>query len=136
MLWSRILISAPPVLLAGLLALSLVSVKSERVTRRSDLALGISGEPDNLNPILFTTQVASNVGRLLFDGLIRFDENLDLEPDLAESWEQKQVSTIFFRSSDAAMGAAHLLENLRARWPGWTLTAVQPGEKELRLHFD
>ena len=107
-----------------------------RATRRDDLAIGVPGEPDNLNPILFTTQVANNVGRLLFDGLVRFDENLELEPDLAESWEQKQVSTIFFRSADGAIRAAHTLENLRPRWPAWTLTAADPVEKELRLHFE
>src|SRR5947199_203562 len=76
---------------------------------KNELAIGVPAEPDSLNPILFTTQSAANVSRLIFNGLIRFDENLEPAPDLAESWEQRQTSTISFRSRDEALRAARLL---------------------------
>ena len=57
---------------------SLAHVTSRQAGSRGDLSIGVPAEPDTLNPILFTTQIASQVGRLLFDGLLRYDENLNL----------------------------------------------------------
>lgn len=134
--WTRILISAPPLLLAGLLAVSFVSVRTGQAQRKNELAIGVPADPDSLNPILMTTQGAANVTRLVFNGLIRFDENLEPAPDLAESWEQRQISTIAFPSPDAAAAAARMLEDNAARWPGWALTRAAADGDALHLHLD
>lgn len=135
MLWTRLLISAPPLLLAALLTASFATVKSARLRPGNGLAIGVAAEPDMLNPVLSTTQVANNVNRLLFNGLVRFDEDLELAPDLAETWQQKQISTIFFGSSEAAVDAAHMLDNLREQWPAWALLKTESIQNELRLYF-
>jgi peptide/nickel transport system substrate-binding protein len=49
---------------------------------------GLVGYPLYINPILASTNdVDLDLVKLLFSGLLRYDENLELQPDLAESWE-------------------------------------------------
>ncbi len=44
-------------------------------------------EPSNLLPFLATDSASAEVSRLVFNGLVKYDENLKLTGDLAESWE-------------------------------------------------
>jgi peptide/nickel transport system substrate-binding protein len=45
------------------------------------------GEPNNLLPVLSSDSASSDINRLVYNGLVRYDKNLLLEGDLAESWE-------------------------------------------------
>ena len=45
------------------------------------------GEPNNLLPVLSSDSASSDINRLVYNGLIRYDKNLQLEGELAESWE-------------------------------------------------
>lgn len=45
------------------------------------------GEPSNLLPVLSSDSASSDINRLVYNGLIRYDKNLVLEGELAESWE-------------------------------------------------
>jgi peptide/nickel transport system substrate-binding protein len=51
------------------------------------LVVGSIGEPSNLIPILSTDSASSDINGLVYSGLVRYDKNLKLEGDLAESWE-------------------------------------------------
>lgn len=51
------------------------------------LVLGSIGEPSNLIPILSSDSASSDVSGLVYNGLVRYDKNLNLEGDLARSWE-------------------------------------------------
>lgn len=44
-------------------------------------------EPSNLIPFLATDSASAEVSRLIFNGLVKYDENLRLTGDLAESWD-------------------------------------------------
>lgn len=44
------------------------------------------GEPGNLNPLIWATTSDTNVSNLIFDTLVRPNDKLELEPDLAKSW--------------------------------------------------
>ncbi|MFA6382182.1 MAG: ABC transporter substrate-binding protein [Candidatus Buchananbacteria bacterium] len=49
---------------------------------------GLIGAPQYINPILSqTNDVDSDISRLIFSGLMKFDRELNLVPDLAEKWE-------------------------------------------------
>lgn len=48
---------------------------------------GSIGEPSNLIPILASDSSSSDISGLVYNGLVRYDKNLKLEGDLAESWE-------------------------------------------------
>ena len=51
------------------------------------LVTGSIGEPSNLIPILSADSASSDVAGLVYNGLVRYDKNLKLEGDLAQSWE-------------------------------------------------
>ena len=50
------------------------------------LRIVIGAEPDDLNPLTMYSHSQSDLPKF-FNGLVKFDENLDLAPDLAESWD-------------------------------------------------
>ncbi|NBV41430.1 peptide-binding protein [bacterium] len=53
---------------------------------KNTLNLRLSGEPNLLNPILTTDAYSGTVTGVIFSGLLRANEQLELEPDLAESY--------------------------------------------------
>ena len=48
---------------------------------------GSIGEPSNLLPVLASDSASSDINSLVYNGLVRYDKNLKLEGELAESWE-------------------------------------------------
>ncbi|MFA6072364.1 MAG: peptide ABC transporter substrate-binding protein, partial [Janthinobacterium sp.] len=49
---------------------------------------GLIGSPLYINPLLSqTNDVDQDLTRLIFNGLVRFDQNYQIVPDLAESWK-------------------------------------------------
>lgn len=51
------------------------------------IILGSIGEPSTLIPILASDSASRDVAGQVYNGLVRYDKNLKLEPELAESWE-------------------------------------------------
>ncbi|CAN5273841.1 hypothetical protein BH23ACT9_BH23ACT9_09630 [soil metagenome] len=51
------------------------------------LVVAISQDPGNLNPAITTSGGTHTASEILYNGLVRYDEDLELVPDLAESWE-------------------------------------------------
>ncbi|WP_035056426.1 peptide-binding protein [Desulfuromonas sp. TF] len=45
------------------------------------------GEPSTLLPVLASDSASSDINGLVYNGLVRYDKNLELEGELAESWE-------------------------------------------------
>ncbi|MEJ2201834.1 MAG: peptide-binding protein, partial [Desulfuromonadaceae bacterium] len=45
------------------------------------------GEPSNLLPVLASDSASSEINSLVYNGLVRYDKDLKLEGELAESWE-------------------------------------------------
>ncbi|MDD2807413.1 MAG: ABC transporter substrate-binding protein [Patescibacteria group bacterium] len=53
-----------------------------------EVTTGLVGAPQYINPILSqTNDVDSDISRLVFSGLLRYNQDLELEPDLATSWD-------------------------------------------------
>ncbi|MGH2344954.1 MAG: ABC transporter substrate-binding protein, partial [Chloroflexota bacterium] len=50
------------------------------------LTIGLTQEPDTLNPLLAQTAAAQEVDSAIFEGLLRVDAHNKLQPDLALSW--------------------------------------------------
>jgi peptide/nickel transport system substrate-binding protein len=51
------------------------------------IVAGSIGEPSTLIPILATDSASSDISGLVYNGLVRYDKNLQLEGDLAERWD-------------------------------------------------
>lgn len=61
------------------------------------LIVGTIGEPSNLIPLLASDSASHDVAGLVYNGLVKYDKNLQLVGDLAESWEiSKDGLTITF----------------------------------------
>jgi peptide/nickel transport system substrate-binding protein len=66
---------------------------------------GLVGSPGRFNPLLdWNNQADRDVNRLIFSGLIRFDEHGLPQADLAESWASTPEGTIYnFKIRDTAL---------------------------------
>lgn len=53
----------------------------------SSFVTGSIGEPSTLIPTLATDTSSGDIAGLVYNGLVRYDKNLKLEGDLAQSWE-------------------------------------------------
>lgn len=51
------------------------------------LVLGSIGEPSTLIPLLASDSASHEVAGQIYNGLVRYDKNLNLEGELAESWD-------------------------------------------------
>src|SRR5512141_680052 len=51
------------------------------------LVVGSIGEPSTLIPLLASDSASHDVAGQIYNGLVRYDKNLNLEGDLAESWD-------------------------------------------------
>ena len=60
---------------------------------------GLIGAPQYINPLLSqTNDVDTDLQRLVFAGLVKYDHDLQLVPDLAEGWEvSDDLKTFTFR---------------------------------------
>ncbi|MBU0629386.1 MAG: hypothetical protein KKC80_00520 [Candidatus Margulisbacteria bacterium] len=59
------------------------------------LRSSLNGEVSILNPILSTDNVSSAVEGAIFNGLITFNEKLEVVPDLAASWQASKDGTVW-----------------------------------------
>jgi ABC-type transport system substrate-binding protein len=50
------------------------------------LYLRLSSNPTTLDPALITDVIGGGIAAKIFNGLVRFNEHLDLVPDIAQSW--------------------------------------------------
>jgi len=60
------------------------------------LHLSISASPSRINPLLATDSASSEVAKWVFDGLVKFDTNGEIVPDLAKSFHFKDDTTLIF----------------------------------------
>ncbi len=56
----------------------------------------IESSPLNLDPRIGTDAQSERIGELIFEGLVRRDEQFELKPRLAESWEIPDPLTYIF----------------------------------------
>ena len=80
----QVLYSVLSILFIGLFIPSCTD-KSER--QDGYLHLRLSSNPTTLDPALVVDVTGGGIGAKIFNGLVRFDEKLNIIPDLAEKWE-------------------------------------------------
>lgn len=61
--------------------------KSDDWRLRNNLYLRLNSNPTTLDPALITDVQGGGIAAKLFNGLVRFNENLDIVPDIALSWK-------------------------------------------------
>ncbi len=78
-------------LLAAFVALA--GLAAPAAVLADELKIGIATEPSSLDPHFHVFSPNINVAMYTFDKLINFDQNMDLEPNLALSWDALDDST-------------------------------------------
>jgi len=58
-----------------------------------EIVVALEAEPTSLDPFNSTDGVSTSVQKTMFEGLLRFDQNLDIAPYLAESYEYNEDAT-------------------------------------------
>ncbi|MBL9151935.1 MAG: hypothetical protein JNK37_05605 [Verrucomicrobiales bacterium] len=121
MFWLRLLSLFAPV---GVLsaALWLVGQARQLVYRTdSDLVIAVRQAPGPVNPLMPSTGVSREIADLIFDRLLRLDDELELRPHLADAWTYRHRATVYFDSPEAAAAAYNRVDNLKSRWTEWSL---------------
>jgi peptide/nickel transport system substrate-binding protein len=98
----KTLLLIPPILFLILLAISMIFAGAKPSPRVNELIMSSIGDASYLNPILAQDSASSDINSLVFNGLIKYNRNLDgFVGELAESWKIEQgpepVITFFLR---------------------------------------
>lgn len=132
----RIFVYGPPAFLLVLMVASFVNAAFLSSSKKNEMAVGMLGEPATLNPIKSADSAAGTVQAALFNGLLRYDQNLEVTTDLARSFTLSQETTFFFQDENAALSGLLALEMERLRWREWTLTSARLEDHALVLKLD
>ncbi|NOZ72627.1 MAG: hypothetical protein GXP38_12075 [Chloroflexi bacterium] len=95
--WQAVIALLGLMLIVALLSYVTYSYTTEYVPARGGVFVeGVAGNPQYINPLLCQyNPVDQDLCALLFNGLLKFDEHGNLQPDLAESWEVNPASDVF-----------------------------------------
>lgn len=74
----------------------LTSCSADFISKKDALVAAFESNPTNLDPRLATDANSARIIGLIFNSLLRFDEKLELVPDLSEKWENPNPVTYIF----------------------------------------
>ena len=106
----RMLIIGVPLLLAAVTLLALWTVARVSVDKKNEMYIGSIGEPTTLNPVQASDAASGAVTGMIFNGLLKYNADLEIIGDLAADWTMGQRSTFFFATPEDAMVAAANME--------------------------
>jgi len=133
----RLFLYGIPAALLLLLAATFINANWLSVAKKNEMSIGTLREPSTLNPIQQADSASSQVGGLIFNGLIKYNQDLEIVGDLASKWELSQETTFQFATEEEASKAFDALTlcqdvPLRRTLEGKRLILLlnQPGLKE------
>ena len=116
----RIFLFGIPAVLLVLLATAFVNATFLSVAKKNEMSIGTLGEPSTLNPIQQADSASTQVGGLIFNGLIKYNKDLEIVGDLATTWELSQETTFRFATEEEALKALAVLNLKRSGQDGVT----------------
>ncbi len=95
--WQAVIALLGVLLVVALLSYVTYSYTSQETPARGGVFIeGVAGNPQYINPILCQyNEVDRDLCALIFNGLLKLDENGEWQPDLAESWEVGPNSDVY-----------------------------------------
>ena len=131
----RWFITGFPIVIVLLIGASFWNATRLASEKKNEMSIGVLGEPSSLNPIQQADSASSQVTGSIFNGLLKYDQNLEIIGDLASSWTLDQTTTIFFQDGAAAERGAALIRAQTADWKRWTLQSCDVSDRTLVLKF-
>jgi len=92
------------------------------------LYLRLNNNPTTLDPALITDVQGGGIAAKIFNGLVRFNENLDIVPDIARSWTLSNDHVTYTFRLSMMSGSAAAKRSLR-RTSGIPSNACSPRNK-------
>lgn len=108
----------------ALLIASFFSTASFSTKKKNELSLGTAAEPSSLNPIMQLESASAEIMGFLFNGLLQYDENLELTGSLASSWSLSQITTFQCHTAAEAASLQELLEKEKNLHPEWGILSI------------
>ncbi len=84
----------------GVAAAALLTVSAQAAAAQESLTIGADVDAGTLDPRLARDTTAYRVANLISAGLVHLTPNLEAVPDLAESWESPDATTVVFTLRD------------------------------------
>jgi ABC-type transport system substrate-binding protein len=138
----RLFLYGIPILLIVLLVAAFLNATFLSVAKKNEMSIGTIGEPSTLNPIQQADSASSEVGGLIFNGLLKYNQNLDIVGDLASDWILSQETSFQFATeAEAAKALDYINVKKSTSWdiapqrvsPNWPITKGSPRGKTLIL---
>ncbi len=114
----RLFLYGIPILLIVLLVAAFLNATFLSVAKKNEMSIGTIGEPSTLNPIQQADSASSEVGGMIFNGLLKYNQNLEVVGDLATYWTLSQETTFQFTSEEEAKRALSILNLKRSNSDG------------------
>jgi ABC-type transport system substrate-binding protein len=142
----RLFLYGVPAALILLLVAAFVNATYLSVAKKNEMSIGTLGEPSTLNPIQQADSASSQVGGLMFNGLLKYNQNLEVVGDLATKWELSQETTFQFATEEEAAKALNSVNVHRSICPGtntstlpkeafWPITEIDRSGAKLLIHL-
>lgn len=132
---ARVLIYGLPICLLLLIAAAFFNAACLSTVKTNEMSVGMLGEPSTLNPLKYADASAAEVFLTIFNGLLKYNENLEVTGDLAKSWQLSQTTTIIFQDASKASAATQWIESWREEWSQWRLEKITVEKERLLLSF-
>lgn len=72
------------------------TVGTEKTKKEQVLRVGLNGKPKGVDPHMYSEVIGGIMSQQIFNSLVEIDENGNIIPELAESWEFKDPTTLVF----------------------------------------
>ncbi len=83
----RLFRTIAPIAVAAFVCLVGCTGGAEKSRPSDAVTIAVSAEPNHLNPLFLTDMISYSISGLVFRGLTRFDRDMNIVPDIAESWK-------------------------------------------------
>ena len=135
------------ILMALVLAFSFTGCCSNSLDNVDVFSTYISSEPSNLDPARGVDVNEAVVQSRIFDGLVRYNEKMELVPDLAESWNISEDGKEYifnlrknvtfhngqkFTSADVVFSLDRILDPKTASPRTWVLEKIEGAEERMK----
>ncbi len=127
----RLFLYGIPAALILLLIAAFVNASFLSVAKKNEMSIGTIGEPSTLNPIQQADSASVQVAGFMFNGLLKYNQDLEVVGDLAASWGLSQETTFHFANASDANHAKSVLESLLPNYPSWPITGIKTVTNDL-----
>lgn len=117
---------------ASYIKFSANDVKAQEVEKKNKIAIAMKADPKTLDPQKSIDTMSNKSITLIYDSLLDLDEDLNLKPNLAESWERLDECNVVFHLKKGVK--FHNGEEMKAEDVKFTLERAASSPQTLYLY--